>query len=206
MSTKKIRILFLGASLVAGYSCMGAVYHPFSQHVASMLGTILPDTKIETVVDGVPGDMVTRGRFLERMQKHFGKGQEPFDWTIVLGATNDIAFNIQGDEIIEAFKKIWDIPLSHGSRVLALTVPRATIDKNNAGLVHRRNVLNQLIKDHKAENFYTFDLHDALPCDENHRKYWDDAIHFTPEGYTFIGEKVGVALMGHIVAERTKAA
>lgn len=70
MSIKKIRILFLGASLVAGYSSMGAVYHPFSQHVVKMLGTILPDTKIETVVDGVPGDMVTRGKFLERMQKH----------------------------------------------------------------------------------------------------------------------------------------
>ncbi|KAH8774531.1 SGNH hydrolase-type esterase domain-containing protein [Diaporthe sp. PMI_573] len=205
MSIKKIRILFLGASLVAGYSSMGAVYHPFSQHVVKMLGTIMPDTKIETVVDGVPGDLVTRGKFLERMQKHFAEGQEPFDWTIVLGATNDIAFNIPGDEILTAFKKIWDIPLSHGSKVLALTVPRATIDKSNAGLVQRRNALNKMIKDHKADNFYTFDLHDALPCDDDHRKYWDDAIHFTPEGYTFIGDRVGCSLMGIIVAERTKA-
>jgi hypothetical protein len=52
---------------------------------------------------------------------------------------------------------------------------------------------------------YTFDLHDALPCDDDHRKYWDDAIHFTPEGYTFIGDRVGCSLMGIIVAERTKA-
>lgn len=70
MSTKKIRVLFLGASLVAGYSSMGAVYHPFSHNVVKMLGTILPDTEIETVVDGVPGDLVTRGKFLERMQRH----------------------------------------------------------------------------------------------------------------------------------------
>lgn len=53
---------------------------------------------------------------------------------------------------------------------------------------------------------YTFDLHDALPCDADHRKYWDDAIHFTPDGYNFIGDKVGVALMGIIVAEKSKAA
>lgn len=70
MAPKKIRILFLGASLVAGYSSMGAVYHPFSQDVVKMLGTIMPDTQIETVVDGVPGDLVTRGTFRERMQKH----------------------------------------------------------------------------------------------------------------------------------------
>lgn len=72
MAPKKIRILFLGASLVAGYSSMGAVYHPFSQNVVKMLGTIMPDTEIETVVDGVPGDLVTRGTFRERMQKHCG--------------------------------------------------------------------------------------------------------------------------------------
>lgn len=70
MSAKKIRILFLGASLVAGYSSMGAVYHPFSHNVVKMLGTIMPDTEIEAVVDGVPGDLVTRGKFLERMQRH----------------------------------------------------------------------------------------------------------------------------------------
>lgn len=70
MAPKKIRILFLGASLVAGYSSLGAVYHPFSQNVVKMLGTIMPDTEIETVVDGVPGDLVTRGTFRERMQKH----------------------------------------------------------------------------------------------------------------------------------------
>lgn len=70
MSAKKIRILFLGASLVAGYSSMGAVYHPFSHNVVKMLGTIMPDREIEAVVDGVPGDLVTRGKFLERMQRH----------------------------------------------------------------------------------------------------------------------------------------
>ena len=70
MPPKKLRILFLGASLVAGYSSWGAVYHPFSQNVVKMLRMTLPGTDIETVVDGVPGDLVTRGKFLERMQKH----------------------------------------------------------------------------------------------------------------------------------------
>lgn len=48
-----------------------------------------------------------------------------------------------------------------------------------------------------------FDLCNALPCDVAHAKYWDDAIHFTPEGYNFIGDKIGIALMGLIVAERS---
>lgn len=138
---------------------------------------------------------------------------------------SDIAFNISPEEIMTAFKEIWNIPISHGSKVLALTVPRATIDSRNAGLVERRNTLNKMIQEHKADNLYailpatcllhgptltrsssyTFDLNDALPYDPDHAKYWDDAIHFKPEGYNFIGDKVGVSLMGIIVAERTKA-
>lgn len=51
-----------------------------------------------------------------------------------------------------AFKEIWNIPLSHGSKVLALTVPRASIDRRNDSLVERRNNLNKMIKDHKADN------------------------------------------------------
>lgn len=66
--------------------------------------------------------------------------------------SSDIAFNIEGEEILEAFKKIWDIPLSHGSKVLALTVPRASIDSRNGSLVERRNNLNNLVKEHKADN------------------------------------------------------
>lgn len=70
MAKTKLRILCLGASLVAGYSSMGAVYHPFSQHLAKVLGMMMPEAEIETVVDGVPGDRVTTGTFLKRMQKH----------------------------------------------------------------------------------------------------------------------------------------
>ncbi|KUI54970.1 hypothetical protein VP1G_02358 [Cytospora mali] len=198
MAPKKLRILFLGASLVAGYSSLGEVYHPFSQNVVKTLSMAMPDIEIESVVDGLPGDLVTRGRFLERMQKHFGEGSQPFDWTIVLGATNDIGFRIETDAIFESFKKIWDIPLSHGSKVLALTVPRATVDDSNQVLVEDRNAINKKIMEYTKDSFHTFDLHGALPCDSAHVKYWDDAIHFTPDGYDFIGDKVGMALRGII--------
>lgn len=70
MPPRKLRILFLGASLVAGYSSSGTVFHPFSRHVVKMLGMTMPGTEIDTVVDGLPGDLVSRGKFLERMKKH----------------------------------------------------------------------------------------------------------------------------------------
>lgn len=49
-----------------------------------------------------------------------------------------------------------------------------------------------------------YDLHAALPYDTTHAKYWDDSIHFTPDGYDFIGDKLGVALVGLIMAQPTR--
>lgn len=66
---KELRILCLGASLVAGFSSMGAVYHPFSHNIIKRLGVTMPGTKVDIEVDGVPGDRVTTGRFIERMKK-----------------------------------------------------------------------------------------------------------------------------------------
>lgn len=65
---KQLRILCLGASLVAGFSSGGAVYHPFSHNLVQKLRIAMPDTEIEVVVDGVPGDRVTTGRFIDRMK------------------------------------------------------------------------------------------------------------------------------------------
>ncbi|KAK7743233.1 hypothetical protein SLS53_004318 [Cytospora paraplurivora] len=117
------------------------------------------------------------------------------------GYSSDIAYAIDREEIFESFKKVWGIPLSHGSKVLAVTVPRATMDGTNLELVERRNAVNKDILGYSNDGFHVFDLYDALPCDAAHAKYWDDAIHFTPEGYNFIGDKIGIALMGLIIAE-----
>lgn len=64
-----MRILCLGASLVAGYSSGGCVEHPFAQNLARVLRASMPGTEIDIVVDGVPGDLVTSGTFSRRMQK-----------------------------------------------------------------------------------------------------------------------------------------
>lgn len=37
------------------------------------------------------------------------------------------------------------------------------------------------------------------------KRYWDDWIHFTPDGYDLIGQRVGIALVSLLVKERTQA-
>jgi hypothetical protein len=36
-------------------------------------------------------------------------------------------------------------------------------------------------------------------------KYWDDHLHFTPDGYDLIGNKVGMALVSLLAAEKANS-
>lgn len=52
---------------------------------------------------------------------------------------------------MSALKETWSIPLGHGCKVLAVTVPKAKVDKNFPLLVQRRNEVNQEIKGSQAD-------------------------------------------------------
>lgn len=39
--------------------------------------------------------------------------------------------------------------------------------------------------------------------DADKERYWDDHLHFTPDGYDLIGNKVGIALVSIMAREKT---
>ncbi|OIW35662.1 SGNH hydrolase [Coniochaeta ligniaria NRRL 30616] len=213
---KTIRILCIGDSLTAGYSCLGAVYHPYEEKLVQMVEMAFPEYEVESVEDGMDGDLVSsRGNFLPRMTRRFAKKDDDgkfgpsYDWTIVLGGTNDLAWDTNSEAVFDALKKIWDIPLSHNSKVLALTIPEAGYNgKTRERIDAKRNKVNEMIKSYKRENFHVFDLHAAIPyfamSDADRKEHWDDHIHFTESGYDLIGTKVGMALVSLLVKDKLK--
>lgn len=147
-----LRILCFGDSLTSGYS--SSPDHPYSHHLTTTLTRAFPSLTIDAHTDGVPGDIVTLpgSRFLRRIEPPFlaRGGGTPFDWTVILGGTNDLALGVDADRIFESLRKVWAVPLSKGGRVLACTVP-------DAGTKARRDVdgraeLNGLIRGHRQEN------------------------------------------------------
>ncbi len=74
----------------------------------------------------------------------------PYDWAIVLGGTNDLSVEHEVNDIYEALQKVWAIPLSHGTKVLALTVPECGFD--DSPITAHGDELNKLIMEHEAEN------------------------------------------------------
>lgn len=156
---RSLRILCFGDSLTSGYSRWGTISHPYSQALTTVLSRAFPSLNVEAHVDGVPGDVVNvaspNSRFLRRIEPKFltKGGGTPYDWTIVLGGTNDLALSCTPASIYESLKQIWAVPLSKGGRVLACTVPEAGVTGERAERAkERRDELNALIQGHRQEN------------------------------------------------------
>ncbi|KAK2609931.1 hypothetical protein N8I77_003400 [Diaporthe amygdali] len=201
---RSLRILCFGDSLTSGYSQMGSITHPYSERLTDILSTSFPSLNIDAHTDGLPGDVVcTAGsRYLRRIEPKFltKGGGTPYDWTVILGGTNDLAFQFTAEDIYKALRDVWDVALSKGGRVLACTVPEAGVRGAIGERVKaRRDELNALILGHRQENFFTFDLNTAIPfwslAPEERKTYWDDHIHLTPAGYDLMGERIAARLV-----------
>ncbi|KAI0526024.1 GDSL-like Lipase/Acylhydrolase [Xylaria bambusicola] len=194
MTKPPLRILCFGNSLTRGYP----VEHPYARKLASKIEQAFPGRKVEYVVDGLPGDLVTIGNYIPRMQSNWAEGKKPFDWTIVLGGTNDLGWGREADKIIEGLEKSWDIPLSKGGKVMALTIPETK--GIFPDITEKRTIINDAIRIYDRENYFHFDLHKELPyhslSPEDRAKYWNpDGVHLKAAGYDRMGEMIGDALV-----------
>lgn len=78
---------------------------------------------------------------------------KPYTWAVILGGTNDLGWGHGADEMYEHIQKVWDIPLSHGTKVLALTVPECGAKPMcSQELTDRRDAFNNYILGHEQEN------------------------------------------------------
>ncbi|KAI1430127.1 GDSL-like Lipase/Acylhydrolase [Xylaria sp. FL1777] len=189
-----LRILCFGDSLTYGYP-MG---HSYALMLADKIQQAFPGRRVECEVEGLPGDLVTDGQYLPRMEASWALAQHPYDWTIVLGGTNDLGWGKEAEHIIEGLKRVWDIPLVNGSKVLGLTILETA--GTFPSITERRNEVNDAIRSYEEENFFHFDLFKELPyhdmTPEDRVKYWNpDGVHLQAAGYDFMGEKIGDALV-----------
>ncbi|KAH7397924.1 SGNH hydrolase-type esterase domain-containing protein [Cadophora sp. MPI-SDFR-AT-0126] len=189
-----LRVLCFGDSLTAGHTQGGSLLHPYGISLKSSLEKALPSWNIATDIQGLGGDQAVSppGLFFPRMDKLYSEvhPKAPYDWAVILGGTNDLNQDRLASDIFQALERVWVIPLSNHTKVLALTV---TDCGACAPVVpERRADLNQRILEHRAENYYTFDLHKAVPywgmSEERRKEIWDDTLHFTVKGYDLIGK------------------
>ncbi|KAF4962671.1 hypothetical protein FSARC_9232 [Fusarium sarcochroum] len=203
MTRKTLRILCFGDSLTSGYFCHGMDSHPYALKLEDRLTGTFPEVDFEIVVDGVPGDVASFNRFYDRLDAAWKK--QSYDWTIVLGGTNDLAYGVPTDNIFAALIDIYDVALSRESKVLALTVPECASKAEES--TRARNELNERILNNADTGYYSFDLHSKIPyhslSEEDRGRYWDDGLHLRDEGYNWMGNHIADALIDILWREGT---
>jgi len=79
-------------------------------------------------------------------------GQQPYDWTVILGGTNDLGYGQDEAQTFRNLAQAWDVALANQSKVLVLTVPEAGMKSDR--LDAKRKRLNKMITDCKKDNLY----------------------------------------------------
>ncbi|KZL69126.1 GDSL-like lipase/acylhydrolase, partial [Colletotrichum tofieldiae] len=130
--------------------------------------------------------------------------QTTYDWVIVLGGTNDLAYNVPPERIFESLRRVYDSAIAKGGKVLALTVPECAVKDDE--LDSRRRRLNNTILSHQSPNYHAFDLNPRIPyhslTERERQRYWDDGLHLTAAGYDWMGTHVAEALGDLVELER----
>ncbi|KAI4261761.1 MAG: hypothetical protein L6R42_003044 [Xanthoria sp. 1 TBL-2021] len=195
---KSLRILCFGDSLTAGYSAYGYSHYPYAAQIQKELKKSFPAADAQVVVSGLSGDRVVAGQFLRRIKGMCATDDyPPYDWTIVLGGTNDLGWSEPPDKVYQALKDIWSVALETGANVLALSVLEA--EHTGGDLIQRRNELNEMISRHSEHRWHYMGLCAAVPyfnmSDTQKARIWDDGLHLTMAGYEMMGEAIAAKLI-----------
>jgi hypothetical protein len=76
--------------------------------------------------------------------------EAPYDWAIILAGTNDVSQNRVPKAVYAALQKVWAVPLSHGTKVLALSIPGCGWGPSPIEVEGGK--LNKFVLNHKAKN------------------------------------------------------
>lgn len=121
-----------------------------------------------------------RGQYMNRMETDMNSVKVTYDWVIIQAGGNDLAWKNTPEAIFEGLKAVWDVPLTAGAKVMALTV---TEHANSSDRMKQKlESLNSLILNYQRDGFYTADLAKAIPwtgMDESEReRIWEYVFSF----------------------------
>jgi len=199
------RILAFGDSLTEGWCSFGEKFHPYTCKMQSLLQSVFKSRSFHIVNRGVSGE--TSAQMNARLPVVLDK-EGPFDLAIILGGTNDLARSIDkdGEPLFQRLRSLHEIALKHCPVSVAVTIPETGLDESFAVMREKRSKVNELLKNYvqdRGAKMIVSDLSIKLPhnslSEEDRRKFWDDAAHFSPAGYDRMAEIIFEDIKHHFL-------
>lgn len=207
---KTKKILAFGDSLTHGdtynQSHNPPQVHPYTVRLQQLLLQYLKQCDFQVENVGIYGEFAQNEMTTRLPNVLHEKG--PYDVVIILGGTNDLGAEIfqDGDEktIFEAIQDLHRTSLASGAKTILLTIPESdyiyeNMGKDGSSYVGKqgekaRIVINEMLRQFANETtgVTLCDLDKELPhtslSKEDRLKYWDDGLHYTPQGYDRMAE------------------
>ena len=200
-------IIAFGDSLTRGFYSEvhnDAPHHPYTIKLQELIDSYIREKRsmlnIEVKNYGVNGEKVTK-TMKKRMKRLLE--EQRVDLAVILAGTNDLvavannAANYSGpDRILNDLHALHLICHYNGVATAALTIPETLSDVHevNGTLARARRFVNRELSQFarvnaNRMNLTLIDISRKIPR-RNNSHLWDDGLHFTPQGYEYIGELV----------------
>jgi lysophospholipase L1-like esterase len=200
-----IKILCFGDSLTKGYYLDGHKYCPYSKILEIYLKDYYKHINFQVMEEGKDGECV-----VDEMEKRLETilKDKNFDYVILLGGLNDLGNDEIIDNIGKSFKNIYNL-LDNNIYIknfLHITVPFNTFDKFQSEKENKTNLNNYILTKNYSNKRFVIDVgnyqkykFNYLYLDEYYRKkYWDDNLHFTPQGYELLAKCIFTSFIENI--------
>ncbi|EFC43356.1 SGNH hydrolase [Naegleria gruberi] len=184
----------LGASITAGFYCNGLKFHPYSTRLSKLLSN-LKNIPYHVEPFGLSGERTDRMKIrLDQIFNYYPP--ESFDGVIIIAGTNDL-ISCESDDTIGNLIEMYErcLQYNHFRFVVACSIPSSAFDVKSEYLNKKskiNNALREFVEKSKNPKLLFIDLMEELnfcKCtEEEQSKYWDDPIHFTPDGYDRIAD------------------
>lgn len=201
------KVFCFGDSLTAGSSPPLPQEFPYAINLEDKLRTDYPDVLGSALVrwKGFPGwtsktllDGGGLGSTLDKVQSSVGK----VDLAIILAGSNDLAYDSDADGIFNTISQIHSIAHGRNVKTIALSIPPSSWQEMSQEARETAEKVNEKLKKMSASEsgLCTFVPFPISYVDKSSGLWCSDGLHFSPEGYRFIGER-----LAPIVAEVLKS-
>lgn len=164
------------------------------EYLEKKLGTL--DNEIANgllfINKGIPGELTSN--FLRRIDFDLLKISPKPTYSIIIGGTNDLGWNVANEKIFGNIKELHTISRDFGILTIGGTIPPVRTEHSFGSYKKRKIELNQMLQSFFTENEIPFaNLYNGMMDDEGNlikECAYVDGLHFSVEGYKQMGKVI----------------